>query len=372
MYQININELEALSKIKIRNGFEKWLKKTLEYFNFDIIDCEKAKKIVLFINSSNSKLSESYWILRRNLTKEEFYKQKNNAINLFINSAYKNTNRRKVTKNFIKKNVSRGYSGYITIRNEKIFCRSKAEFIYFHYFDLTLDKKYKIKSEEKIFYVQDFSYKPDIFIYSDENILIKIIEIKSSKNDIIEKYQKFNEYFKSLNIDFEILFDANTILKQYPNIKTDLKFWIETQAKIQRDMKGKNNPRFGSKCSEKTKKLIGEKCKKRNEDKEYRKKCSEATKTAFNNNPNYRKKLSQKALINAPKTYKNRILKYFSIFNLDIISNYNDFLIQLKQLKNDNLIPKRFSMSERVIDKYFGSFDQLKEQYENYKNNKAN
>jgi len=46
-------ELEQLSNLTVRTGFDKHITKTLEYFNFDKIEDNEAKIIIKFINSSN-------------------------------------------------------------------------------------------------------------------------------------------------------------------------------------------------------------------------------------------------------------------------------------------------------------------------------
>ena len=52
-------------KSKLRKGFEKYLDKTLQYFElqqYEITE-EQAENIIKFINGQNSKLNKSYYIL---------------------------------------------------------------------------------------------------------------------------------------------------------------------------------------------------------------------------------------------------------------------------------------------------------------------
>lgn len=63
--------------------------------------------------------------------------------------------------------------------------------------------------EDKTYYYNDNSYKPDIFIYKNK-ILLKIVEVKYSKN---QKYEDFENYFQKIGIDYEIVFKNNNILK---------------------------------------------------------------------------------------------------------------------------------------------------------------
>jgi len=343
---------------------------------------------------------------------------------------------RKIYENINKNNHSRGYSGYLTIHNNKHFCRSQAEYIHLlnFYLNIYTSPKYKIKTECEIYHVNKLNYKPDIFIYKD-NELIKIYEIKAGKiknKELLKKYTIFKKYFKTLNIEFEILTSYAYILKQYPNIKENVNEWKNNIATIQIDTRGENNPRYGIKCSEQTKKLIGEKAKKRCEDPLYRKKIGDAIKETYKNNPEIIKKLSEKAkersrknqekynninpIINkncimCGKEFKDRqnndkktcssgcTLKYNlqtgktkrktmspervkKVFknklvnaSTQIFTHYpniemQEFLIEIKKLKSQKIIPKNLGISEDTINKYFNNFNQFKQYY--YGNKKNN
>lgn len=261
---ISIDKIEALAGFKIRRGFDKFLNDALKYFGLDKnINEKQAQEVILFINKSHSKLSESYWILRTNKQKNEYSPIIESYRNNLVESSYKHTNRKTVQSDFNKKNYSRGYSGWIKIRNEKIYVRSKNEYIYLIYFDKVLPLNWKIKSEERIYHYKDYSYKPDFFIYNDENKLIKIYEIKDNKKSIGKKYKIFEEFFEKNKIEFEIVHNSNLILKQNPEIKSLFTKWKNKYAIIPKDMSGENNPMYGVKQSKKTKRLISEKAKKR-------------------------------------------------------------------------------------------------------------
>ena len=80
--------------------------------------------------------------------------------------------------------------------------------------------------ESCIYQLKNNSYKPDFIIYDENNEIKNIFEIKDVKlDDEDEKNEKYKEaikYFKKLNIDYQILYNSQTIVKQYPEIKEKL------------------------------------------------------------------------------------------------------------------------------------------------------
>ncbi len=397
--------IEEKSGIKIRKGYEKLIFKTLEYFQIKICDIkeEESIKIVNFINSSNSKLSDSYWVLRADKKYEEYCGLMNQYRNNFFESSYKNTSRRNITRKFRKKYNSMGYTGYTTIGDNRFYCRSKNEFIYIHYLhELYKDKIYKIEYEDKIFYINDISYKPDYFLY-ENNILVKIFEVKHQYKQV--DFEDFISFFKDIGIEFVVLNSSNHILKRYPNIREKMNHWINEIATIENDNRGVNNPRYGVKCSDETKKIISEKAKDRFKDEEYLKKISNGVKESYILNPELTKGISErqkkryennhfkkcvycgetfyienlrgykkkycdsirckemnheKIRMNMLNNYINNIKKYSKMIirdNFDM--KYSEFLQISKEFKNKGFIPKKFSLNISTIDKYFGSFEKM-------------
>ena len=164
------NTIEYISGMKLRKGYDKYIQKTIEYMNLDVneLDNNNSIKIVKFINSSNSKLSDSYWILRSNFTESEYKIEQYKYISNFVESSYNKSNRINIHRKFRKKYNGMGYSGYVTFDDVKYFCRSKSEFIYISYLKkMYSDKSYDIKYENCIFYIDNESYKPDYFIYNN-------------------------------------------------------------------------------------------------------------------------------------------------------------------------------------------------------------
>jgi hypothetical protein len=284
---MNKQEIEQLSNMKIRKGFDKLLTKTINYFKFsDDLTKAQAISVIMFINSSNSTSSESYWVLRTDLTKEEWQEKINFHREGFIKSTYKFTNRRTVQKKFQKENFSRGYSGYVSINNKDFYCRSKLECFWLLYLHKKYNNsKYRIEIEEKIFYLDGIaSYKPDVFLYEND-ILVQIFEIKDKQENISDKYELYKNYFNSININFSILLnsDKKILENQNPELKNEVKHWIDTNAHTQKDMRGKNNPRYGAVVTQETKDKIGKSMKTRFENLEFKTKFIESMNKHYQN-----------------------------------------------------------------------------------------
>ena len=307
------NFIENLSGLKIRNGYEKHIEKTLLFFNFNINNVSKqdAINVVKFINSSNSKMTESYYILRTKLIKSEYIKEIKKNAKKFSDCAYSNKSRNEVSSEFNKKYYSRGYSGWFILNDKKYYARSSIEFIYLQYL-LNLYPNSIFKQESKVYYLPliNVSYKPDIFEYIDKK-LVRIYEIKSSLNDFEDiKYIEFEKYAKTIGIEYVKLYKSNDIINEHLWIKNKLNEW---KLKIKNNksnisMDGQNNPMYGVKQKETTKKLIGDKCKIRNNNKEYKEKCSKSIKESYKNNPEIKIKISE--------SRKNRFAKIREEYNL--------------------------------------------------------
>jgi len=284
--------IEFLAQKKIRRGFQKFIPETMEYFNIVKLSLNKDNclEIVKFINSSNSKLSIAYWILRKDYTKEQSQEIVLKYNKEFVESSYKYTTRAQTNKKFFKNN-GRGYQGYVTIDGLEKYCRSSNEFIMWH----TLSEKYginNIKYEHCAFNINDkFNYKPDFFIY-DNNILIKIIEAKDPKFIVTEQYTEIKKFFKRLKINYEIVTDSKT------NITKDLKLKLEewkVSDRVTGGNKGILNSRYGVIVLDSTRKKISDATIKRCEDPLYREKLSKAQKQRYIDDPTLYEKSKEMA-----------------------------------------------------------------------------
>lgn len=82
------------------------------YKLFSVYKDLNLPEVLKKIKSSNSPASDSYYIIHMGLTDlNEIEDVKNKYINSFVESAYKHTNKRKVSTKFTNSNKSRGYSG---------------------------------------------------------------------------------------------------------------------------------------------------------------------------------------------------------------------------------------------------------------------
>lgn len=163
----------------------------------------------------------------------------------------------------------RGYSGYYN----GVYLRSSLEFAYALYLD---NKKINWKYECEVFELEHFRYKPDFFIFDDNNNLIKIVEVKGEGNWKLgkEKVKEFKEKYQ-IEIDFlgykEIVsLYQNEMPIRYNRAKN---IWINEYKAILnwQDIHGKKNPMYGVQHKESTKKIISEKAKKRFENPDYKK-----------------------------------------------------------------------------------------------------
>lgn len=328
-------------------------------------------------------------------------------------------------KEFVKKNKSFGYSGYIEIDGEKYFCRSLTECIYILYYKKIYKKpEYEIKMENKTFYYNEHSYKPDIFIYRN-GILSKIIEVKYSKNqfnyiDTVKKYEDFKNYFNKIGIDYEIVFKNNNILKDF-EIKDKVEYWKNNEAGINIDLRGDRNPMFGRKQSDDTKIEIGKKTKERCKSEVYlekfkksvkktdeqkincknsalkryekirknkllldpleKRKCvicenefecnKSSEKKTCRNSCTYKLKFKQgiikSAIFDRTESYKNKIFNYLILYKKNILElNFNDFAEYINNLKKESKIPITLGIGNNTINKYFGNFENFKKQFKEY------
>lgn len=318
---------------------------------------------------------------------------------------------------------SRGYSGYY----KEIFLRSTLEFIYARYLDIH-NKRWLY--EKEIYSVFGKNYKPDFFIYDDDK-LIKIVEIKYSKQEYLNYVEKYTSFFKTLNIEYLVLYSKNInhIIKDF-NLLEEKKNWILESNKLDHtnDMRGELNPMSGVKHNDNTRKLIGAKTKERFADVDYKKSFVEKMKLTMCNKE-VREKISTKRkqyiesnqknknilnpiiehkcaicnkLFNKRKNsdetkqcssactykyrfsiglikiikskseiiiaYKHKIFKVVQLIPSYETCNIDEILEYCKVLKLHNKIQKNFGLSEKTIIKYFGEFKNLIEEMKNWQN----
>lgn len=314
----------------------------------------------------------------------------------------------------------RGYCGYHTTHFGKVvYLRSLQEYIYAIHLD-RLGIYYL--TENVIYNIDGKSYKPDFFIYDEKfSKLNKIVEIKYTNAEQSDYQVWFSDYFKKIGINYQVLcrYDIKQIIKSKSVSTEEISAWknkfIENYSRF--DYSGEKNPMYGIKHSEKTKKKIGSKTKKYFKNEEIVKKhkigrelfwksvAGECLKKQYSKlrkmeseikNPTvictcqfcgvlYKKKVKDRFhkqtcsnscqqkynwkigknvyCGGATKTYKSKIRKYFKTIVDDEINitveNYNDLVKKQKLCGN---IPKNFGMNLNIVNKYFGSLINLKEE----------
>jgi hypothetical protein len=177
---------------------------------------------------------------------------------------------------------NRGYIGYHeTWDNKKVFLRSKAEFVVAKMLDI---EKLPYLTEYKDYRVNGVGYRPDFFIFNDTqyNNIIEIIEVKGqdNKREALKYKEFFGDYFGGVGINYTVVWNLNPIIKKYGLID-DVNDWVKTSINNYdnvSDVSGENNPMFGRKHSENTKKKISCLAKKRTSNLEYRQKMSKVQK----------------------------------------------------------------------------------------------
>lgn len=314
----------------------------------------------------------------------------------------------------------RGYCGWYENKDGKrMFLRSKKEYIY----ALFLDKNGKhFLTEKSIFVINDIKYKPDFFIYNnDYTKLIEIIEIKENKKEA-ERYLKFKEHFKSIGIVYNVEFRTDIIKRKYVT-KDELKYWEDQYLKnySEYSMSGENNPMFGMKHSDETKKKIGIQTKKYMQNEDIKKRHSNSIKNFWNSEKSNKYKLKYKILrneekrkrdelnpiiekkcsfcgkifldkknnlktncssscsiknawktgklikkIDGKKGYPIKIIMYSKMIEEYFDENNWNYIV--KKYKEIGKIPKHFGMNLNIIEKYFNNLNELRKKV----NGKAN
>lgn len=176
----------------------------------------------------------------------------------------------------------RSYVGYYTTtNNKKYYLRSKCEFVVAKWLDIN---NMSFLYESKIYELDGKSYKPDFFHIVNDKIRT-IIEVKSSKKEAIRYYDRYNKLFENIGIRYLVLWDkhVNKLIKKY-NLKTDVELWIKNSIDKHKtvDMRGKNNPKYGTTSTEETKRKIGKKTLQRASNKEYIDRISKSIRDFYN------------------------------------------------------------------------------------------
>lgn len=142
----------------------------------------------------------------------------------------------------------RGYCGYHTTWDSKIvFCRSMLEKIQC----MLLDKaQVYYLLERQVYIINDSTYKPDFFIYSDSDYknLCSIIEIKDTQKECTLYISLYKNFFNSLGIEYAVLTYNRSYYKKHIEFKEALAEYIQNSDS--HNMSGKNNPAYGMVFSE--------------------------------------------------------------------------------------------------------------------------
>lgn len=192
-----------------------------------------------------------------------------------------------------KSRSSRGYCGYFNGN----YLRSLNEYIVAFYLEY-LKTKYPYLTygvEDKIYQIDSISYKPDFFIYQNNN-LWGIIEVKdpSAKKTAKDYSRKFSKFFGNRGIRYVVIYKErffNKMQRKACMTEDIINEWKENSTY---NPIGENNPRWGSKTNDVTKRKIGDKTKERFEDNTFREKHRQSMIKAMND-PERIKNLSLKA-----------------------------------------------------------------------------
>ena len=116
---------------------------------------------------------------------------------------------------------SRGIQGYYTNKlGKKIWLRSTWEYIYAKWLDKNNilwkieEKSYKLKNGE--------NYRPDFFIYNNNDILQYIVEVKGYYKNRLYKYEMFK---KEYNIKIILVDSINDYIEEKKGYREILKEW---------------------------------------------------------------------------------------------------------------------------------------------------
>lgn len=157
--------------------------------------------------------------------------------------------------------ANRGYAGYY----KNVYLRSSYEYAYVKLLDQEgIDWKY----EQKTYDLGYRKYTPDFFIYDNTGQLKYVVEIKSEvKKEQDRALKALDELKKQYGINgFMLTYKDlyNIYLQKGLNLNKTINEWITSdKTTINKDITGENNPHYGLKHSEETKRRIGEMTKQR-------------------------------------------------------------------------------------------------------------
>jgi hypothetical protein len=166
--------------------------------------------------------------------------------------------------------VNRGYAGYYN----NVYLRSSYEYAYAKYLDF---KGIRWTYEERTYDLGCKKYKPDFFLYNDNDELQLIVEIKQRNSMIREKtILELNTLKNLYNIESEIV-SYNELLilyKELPfSLTTTISEWLNSnETTINKSTLGNLNPHYNISHNPDTKKSIGEATKRRWQDPKVREK----------------------------------------------------------------------------------------------------
>jgi hypothetical protein len=134
-----------------------------------------------------------------------------------------------VQKNIKNRYTGRGIQGYYFNNSTKkfVWLRSSWEYVFAKWCN---DKKLKWDVECTNFKLaNNKTYRPDFFIFDEENNLNQIIEIKGYWDDKLYKYYELKESMKNESVEFILI--RGTELKNYSQstIANDRKIWKRTR-----------------------------------------------------------------------------------------------------------------------------------------------
>lgn len=120
----------------------------------------------------------------------------------------------------IKTSNKRGVQGYYFNKSQEkyVWLRSSWEYIYAKWLD---EQNIKWDVECITFNLNDITYRPDFFIFDEQNNIIKIVEVKGYWKDKLYKFNILKEELK--NIDFILVDKISPYTKN--SFKTELKNW---------------------------------------------------------------------------------------------------------------------------------------------------
>jgi len=126
-----------------------------------------------------------------------------------------------------KKQLKSIQGWYLNKNNEKIWLRSSLEYIYAKWLD---KNNIKWKTEVKTYTASEKTYRPDFFIYDENNNLIEIVEIKGNYfNNVEERSKKAIYVCEKNNLKLNIIFDIQPYIEKGSYYIKELKAWKQIQ-----------------------------------------------------------------------------------------------------------------------------------------------